>query len=162
MIPQQTLTLFLHCVHGAIFSTPLCWQLGGGEKSGLSRSIFYTKFCSSVWNMDAVLSDPVCSTPNIYARYCDFMWTSCPFSAKTCREKIATERMDTVPCFNVICHFCRIIRGYLWKKITACSPSFSLPIHTGSQRHYITMLCYIFVLTLRIGRYKKILKTFRK
>ncbi len=44
--------------------------------------------------MDEALSDPGCSISNIYARHCDFMWTSCPFSAEMCWEKITAEHMD--------------------------------------------------------------------
>ncbi len=48
-------------------------------------------------NMNAALSDPGCSTPNIYTRHCDFMWTSCLFSAKTCGENIAAEHTNAAP-----------------------------------------------------------------
>ncbi len=65
---------------------------------------------------DAALSDPGCCTSNIYA-HSDFTWTSCPFSAKMCREKIAAEHMDTASfCFNAVCFFCEIACRYLWKK----------------------------------------------
>ncbi len=88
---------FLHHVHGAIFSAHLCWSFGGWGKLSFSRSIFLTEFCSPVRNVDAALSDPGCSTPNIYTRHCDFMWKSYPFSAKMYGEKIAVEHMDTAP-----------------------------------------------------------------
>ncbi len=91
VILQQISTFFAPCTW-CDFSAHLYWQFGKGEKSSLSRSIFYTEFHSSLQNMDAALSDPVCSTPNIY-----FMWTNCPFSTKTCGEKFSAERMDTVP-----------------------------------------------------------------
>ncbi len=45
-------------------------------------------------NVDAAISDPGCSTPNIYACHCDFMWTSCTFSAKMGGAKIAAEHLD--------------------------------------------------------------------
>ncbi len=48
-------------------------------------------------NMNAALSDPDCCIPNIYTHHCDFTWTSCSFSAKTCREKIAVEHKDAAP-----------------------------------------------------------------
>ncbi len=47
--------------------------------------------------MDTALSDPGCSTPNIYTHHCDFTWTSCLLSANTCGEKIAAEHMDAAP-----------------------------------------------------------------
>ncbi len=43
--------------------------------------------------MDAALSDPSCSTPNINACHSDFTWTSCPFSSKMCGEKIAVKHI---------------------------------------------------------------------
>ncbi len=46
--------------------------------------------------MHAALSDPVCSTPNIYTHHRNFTWTSCPFSIKMGGEKIAAQRMCTV------------------------------------------------------------------
>ncbi len=54
----------------------------------------------SVWIMDAALSDPVFSTPNIYTRHCNLMWTSCSFPAKTCGERMAVYHMDTVHLFQ--------------------------------------------------------------
>ncbi len=51
-------------------------------------------------NVDAALYDPGSSNPSIYARHCDFMWTSYPFSAKKCGEKITAEHMDAAHMFQ--------------------------------------------------------------
>ncbi len=50
-----------------------------------------------MWNMDAALSDPGCSTSNIYTRYCDCMRTNCLLSAKMYGEKITVEHVYAAP-----------------------------------------------------------------
>ncbi len=87
--------IFLHRIYGAIFSAhPSWWFRKGGR---IKLTIFWTEFCSSAQNTNTALSDPVCSTNNIYTHHCNFMWTNCPFSLKTCREKIVAQRTDTSP-----------------------------------------------------------------
>ncbi len=66
-------------------------------KLSLSKPVFYAEFCSSVWNVDIALSDPCCSTSNIYAHHCDCTQTSCPFFVEMCWEKIVAEYMDAAP-----------------------------------------------------------------
>ncbi len=50
----------------------------------------------STWTQPnlAALFDPGCSTPNIYACYGNFIWTSWLFSANTWGEKIVAEHTD--------------------------------------------------------------------
>ncbi len=93
---SQRMTTLLCTVH-TVQSVLLISADGSEEEErlSLSRSIFYIKFHSSVRNVDAALSDPVCSTPNIYACDRNFMCTSGPFSTKTRGDKIAAQRMDT-------------------------------------------------------------------
>ncbi len=67
-------------------------------------------------NMDAALSDPGCSIPNIYARHCDFTWLS--LLRKNLRIKNRRGAHGCSPnCFNAICFL------YLREKIATCSPS---------------------------------------
>ncbi len=96
MIPQWMSTFFLHYVHSAICSIHFGWCFGRKEKSSSSRSIFETEFHSSMRNVDTVLSDPDCSTPNIYICQCNLTWKSCPLSIMTCGEKITAVCMDIV------------------------------------------------------------------
>ncbi len=123
-IPQRRTTFFWHRVHTVFFPLVSADDSEEGEKLSLSKSIFWAVFRSSVWNVDAALSDSGCSTPNIYAHYCDCTWTSCPFSAKTCGEKIAAKAQRRSPInFNTICFFCGIVCRYLREKIATCNPS---------------------------------------
>ncbi len=97
--------------------------------------IFYFSLCekhSQINNFSFIIlffacelgiSDPICSSPNIYACYCDFMWTSCPVSTKTCGEKITEKRMDTAYLFQCNLLLLRNRLQILVEKIATCSPS---------------------------------------
>ncbi len=111
-------------VYTAIFSFHFCRWFGVGEKLSLSRSIFPSEFSSSVGNVGTALSDLLCSTLNIYAHHCDFTWTSCPFSAKTSGEKIATKHIDAAPFVSVLpASSVESSADTCGKKIAMCSPS---------------------------------------
>ncbi len=71
------------------FFPPVCWWFEVGGKIRLMKIHFFR--LNSVWNVNAALSDPGCSTSNICAYHCDFTWTSRPFFPKVCREKIIAE-----------------------------------------------------------------------
>ncbi len=110
MIPQRTMTFFALCTR-----CDLLWF----EVRRKIKLIKIHFLCWILFLRAAALSDPGYSTSNIYARHCDFTWTSCPFSTKMCSEAHGRSPI----CFNVICFFCGIVRRYLREKIATCSPS---------------------------------------
>ncbi len=92
--------LHLHHVHSAIFSTRLWWWFGGGGGGG-GMKLIEINFFDRILFLCVECGRSSIRTCLFYFQHLRmslwFTWTSCPFSAKTCEEKIATEHVDTAP-----------------------------------------------------------------
>ncbi len=86
-----------------------------------------------MWTQLYVILFVILSTPNTYPPHCDFTWINCPFSAKTCGEKITAEHKDIAPFVSMRSASSVELSADTWGKIATCSPSLTLPMLPNTE-----------------------------
>ncbi len=130
---------FLHHVYGAIFSTHLCWWFEGAGKIKLIKIHFFFEFHSpcGMWT-------PLYRILPVLLPTFTHMHVTSILHGQVIHfsQKLQRSCVDSRICFNAICLFCGIVRGYLRKKITTRSPRLSNELNVSDTILYNIILVW--------------------